>query len=123
MSERERERERLSVCSLLGLFDWMIIDCIFQGIDISCSSSARGQLYLGTHEGNVYALDKQLNINAFTAHTKSLTHMCQLKQSSFLFTIGVHFPKPIFSMHNRIDLYTVCARGLFSYLSLVHSIY
>lgn len=57
-------------------------------IDITASASGRGQVTLGDSEGNLYFLDRNLELDGFKAFELRVTHIYQLKQHNIIFTIG-----------------------------------
>ncbi|XP_067935416.1 vacuolar protein sorting-associated protein 11 homolog isoform X2 [Watersipora subatra] len=60
----------------------------FKELDVVCSAAGRGQLIICDREGTVFLLDKQLQITAFRAHNKSISHVHQLRQHNILTTVG-----------------------------------
>lgn len=56
---------------------------------INCSSSGHGHIVLGDNLGLVHLLDRQYHQESFKAYNVNTSHVFQLKQSSFLGTVGV----------------------------------
>lgn len=58
-------------------------------VTITCSSNGRGHIVLGDNLGLVHLFDRQYKRDSFKAYNINTSHVLQLKQSSFLGTIGV----------------------------------
>lgn len=63
----------------------------FKDVTINCSSSGRGYLILGDNLGLVHLFDRQYQRESFKAYNVNTSHVLQLKQSSFLGTVGVSY--------------------------------
>jgi hypothetical protein len=60
----------------------------FHGLNITCSTSGRGLMLLGDHEGTVHMVDREFRVNGFDAFSVSVTHLIQLKANNVLIGIG-----------------------------------
>ncbi|XP_071804394.1 vacuolar protein sorting-associated protein 11 homolog [Asterias amurensis] len=71
-------------------------------IDITACASGRGQVTLGDSEGNLFFLDRNLEISGFRAYELRVTHLYQLKQHNILVSIGQDEPgiNPIIKVWN-----------------------
>ncbi|XP_022091158.1 vacuolar protein sorting-associated protein 11 homolog isoform X2 [Acanthaster planci] len=71
-------------------------------IDITACASGRGQVTLGDSDGNLFFLDRNLDISEFRAYELRVTHLCQLKQHNILVSIGQDEPgiNPIIKVWN-----------------------
>ncbi|XP_033108411.1 vacuolar protein sorting-associated protein 11 homolog isoform X2 [Anneissia japonica] len=59
-----------------------------KGINISVCTSGKGQIIVGDYEGNLYFIDRNLQISSFPAYEQVVTHIYQLRQHNVLVTIG-----------------------------------
>ena len=57
-------------------------------IDISACSSGRGQMIFGDYEGNLYFLNRNLELTSFKAYEIRVSHLFQMKQHNILISIG-----------------------------------
>ncbi|XP_071958560.1 vacuolar protein sorting-associated protein 11 homolog isoform X2 [Antedon mediterranea] len=59
-----------------------------KGINISVCTSGKGQIIVGDYEGNLYFIDRNLQISSFPAYEQVVTQIFQLRQHNVLVTIG-----------------------------------
>ncbi|GFQ99030.1 vacuolar protein sorting-associated protein 11 homolog [Trichonephila clavata] len=61
-------------------------------INVTCSTSGRGQILLGDVEGNVYFLNKQFQLHSFKAYELNVSHIEQLRLNPILISVGADEP-------------------------------
>ncbi|KAG8192364.1 hypothetical protein JTE90_029095 [Oedothorax gibbosus] len=61
-------------------------------INVTCTTSGRGQILFGDVEGNVHFLNKQLQLVSFKAYELNISHITQLRLNPILVTIGADEP-------------------------------
>lgn len=61
----------------------------FKDLTITCTTSGRGFMVLGDHEGTIHMVDRSFQVQAFDAFNVAVSHLVQLKQNSVLVSIGV----------------------------------
>ncbi|XP_046856298.1 vacuolar protein sorting-associated protein 11 homolog [Xenia sp. Carnegie-2017] len=61
---------------------------LLKDVNIVATTSGRGQLIAGDIEGNIYFLDRNLNITSIKAFEIRVSHLCQLRQYNILVSIG-----------------------------------
>uniref|UniRef100_A0A2C9MAP2 Vacuolar protein sorting-associated protein 11 homolog n=1 Tax=Biomphalaria glabrata TaxID=6526 RepID=A0A2C9MAP2_BIOGL len=61
-------------------------------VNVSACTSGRGQLIVGDFEGNLYFINRQMELTAFRAYEIRVTHLLQLKQHNLLISIGEDEP-------------------------------
>ena len=65
-----------------------------QGTDVSVCESGRGQLVVGDYEGNMFFVNRQLQVTSFKAYEIRVSHLFQMKHQNILLSIGVsHFER------------------------------
>ncbi|XP_045023732.1 vacuolar protein sorting-associated protein 11 homolog isoform X1 [Daphnia magna] len=93
---------RFNFFELLKETDNGTLDRSFKDVTINCSSSGRGYLILGDNLGLVHLFDRQYQRESFKAYNVNTSHVLQLKQSSFLGTVGEDDPgiNPVIKIWN-----------------------
>ncbi|GFO24686.1 vacuolar protein sorting-associated protein 11-like protein [Plakobranchus ocellatus] len=61
---------------------------LLKDVNVSACTSGRGQLVIGDFEGNLYFINRQMELTAFRAYEIRVTHLIQLKQHNLLISIG-----------------------------------
>ncbi|GFR61248.1 vacuolar protein sorting-associated protein 11-like protein [Elysia marginata] len=61
---------------------------LLKDVNVSACTSGRGQLVVGDFEGNLYFINRQMELTAFRAYEIRVTHLTQLKQHNLLISIG-----------------------------------
>ncbi|XP_005091075.1 vacuolar protein sorting-associated protein 11 homolog isoform X1 [Aplysia californica] len=57
-------------------------------VNVSACTSGRGQLVVADFEGNLYFINRQMELTSFRAYEIRVTHLLQMKQHSIIITIG-----------------------------------
>ncbi|RUS74031.1 hypothetical protein EGW08_018205 [Elysia chlorotica] len=61
---------------------------LLKDVNVSACTSGRGQLVVGDFEGNLYFINRQMELTTFRAYEIRVTHLTQLKQHNLLISIG-----------------------------------
>jgi len=57
-------------------------------VNVSACTSGRGQLVVSDFEGNIYLINRQMELTSFRAYELRVTHVTQLRQHSLIVTCG-----------------------------------
>ncbi|KFM62524.1 Vacuolar protein sorting-associated protein 11-like protein, partial [Stegodyphus mimosarum] len=61
-------------------------------INVTCTTSGRGQILLGDVEGNIYFLNRQFQLISFKAYELNVSHIEQLRLNPILVSVGADEP-------------------------------